>query len=129
MRAANRFPTPGTAVQNRLILGHDGELEVADRPRADHRECHLWPDAGNGLQKAEEAEFLGRSEAVQRLGVLTDEVVGEELDLLSHTRGREDGRSGVDAIPEAADFDDQGIAEDGTYDAVERGDHRGSPWG
>ena len=38
------------------------------------------PDPGHGQQQLEEPELLGRPEAVQRLLVLADEVVGVQLE-------------------------------------------------
>ena len=49
-------------------------------PRADDREGDLRPDPVDGQQQGEEPELLGRPEAVQRLLVLADEVVGVELE-------------------------------------------------
>ena len=62
-----------------LVLGHDRELEVGRRARSDDREGDLRPDAVDRQQQREEPELLDRPEAVQRLEVLADEVVGVEL--------------------------------------------------
>ena len=58
---------PGIGDEDRLVLGHDRELEVGRRARPDDRERDLGPDAVDGQQQGEEPELLDRTEAVQRL--------------------------------------------------------------
>ena len=78
--------------QHRLVTLEDGELEVRDRPAADDREGDLRADAGHGEQEREEAALFGCPEAVQRLQVLADEVVREDLEPGARPRSRQDRR-------------------------------------
>ena len=55
--------------------------------------------------------------------VLADDVVGEQLQPAARRRGGEHRRRGVDAVPDAADLDDERIEGDRRDGAVERGDH------
>ena len=80
IRSASFLPIPGIDTRTAWSCGHDRELEVGGRPRADDRQRDLGPDAVHGQQQVEEPELLGRPEAVQRLLVLADEVVRVELE-------------------------------------------------
>ena len=109
IRSASFLPIPGIDDEDRLVLGHDRELEVGRRARADDRERDLRPDAGHGQQQREEPELLGGPEAVQRLLVLADEVVRVELERPPGLRRREDRRRREDPVADPADLDDERV--------------------
>ena len=114
---------PGIDDEDRLVLLHDRELEVGGRPRADDGHRDLRAHAGHREQQREEPELLGRPEAVQRLQVLADDVVGEELQRAPGCADGEHRRRRVHPIADPTDLDDQRIERDRADDAVERGDH------
>ena len=64
-----------------------------------------------------------RPEAVQRLLVLADEVVGVELERRAGHGGREDRRRREHPVADPADLDDERIERDGADAALDRGDH------
>ena len=89
----------------------------------DDRERDLRSDAVDRQQQREEAELLGRAEAVQRLLVLADEVVGVQLEPSARLGRREDRRRREHPVADAADLDDERIGGDRADDPLDRGDH------
>ena len=128
IRSASFLPMPGDRHEDRLVLGHDRELEVGRRSRPDDGQGDLGPDPVDGQQQREETQFLSRSEAVERLLVLAHEVERVQLqDLPGLSRGQ-DRRRSEDPVSDPADLDDQRIGGDGADDPFDRCDHRVTRW-
>ena len=123
IRSASFLPIPGMATRTawswamiaswRSGVGRDPTIASAT----------FGPDPVDGQQQGEEPELLDRPEAVQRLLVLADQVVGVELERPARLRRGKDRWCREHAIPDPADLDDERVGRDGPDDSLDRRDH------
>ena len=85
--------------------------------------AHLGPHARDGDEQLEEAQLLGRPEAVQRLEVLADQVVDVELGRPADRETGERPWATRDPVPDAAHLEHHGVAADAGDRTVEGRDH------